>query len=796
MMTHPSTLSELLTGHPFADGEPVVESGDGPLSLGELRARVAVLADALRAAGVQPGQAVGNLVTPGPSSVVVMFAVWAAGAVYVPVNVRSAAAEVAELTGETRAVLLVGPPAGLAARAPGIGAVSYQHESGAAAVLRPARASGGYPPDVAVISRTSGTTGRPKAVLLRHSGTIAALDASLRKLRGRDRAQTPAGGGTRRMNLIPVSLALWAGVWNMLFSFRAGFGVVLLDPFSTAGFARAVQAHDIRSTVLAPAMITMLADDPAITDLSPLRMVRSITAPLSPDGARRFHEKFGAFVLNSYGQTELGGEVVGWTAADMREFGERKLGAAGRPYRDVDLRIRRDDGSEAGAGERGEIFVRSPFRMGGYAGTGAAGQESADERFVDGYLRTGDLGWVDADGFLWIEGRVSDMINRGGLKVFPDEVEEVLRRHPAVGDAGVAPVPDPRLGEVPHAWIVSCQEIDAAELSAWCREYLAPYKVPAGFTRIDALPRSAVGKLLRRELTAGRGGRLRWRICEEDRQVPRYQTLDYTECDGVAWVTLNRPEVHNAFDTRMMREISDCWHQLRGNEDVRVVVLTGAGEKAFCAGLDRAELDRTPTMLGTTGEADAFGQVGSTPLHVNDAVDLLPPKTAGQLWKPVIAAVNGMACGGAFYLLGEVEFIIAAEHATFFDPHTTYGLATVYEPMLMLQRMPLGEVMRMSLLGAAERLSARRAHEIGLVQEVVPAADLHEAARRVAEVIAAQPPLAVQSTVRAIWYAQELGHRQALDVARTLSMLGTDGKSLAAGQEVVRSGLRGKWRLL
>jgi len=115
--------------------------------------------------------------------------------------------------------------------------------------------------------------------------------------------------------------------------------------------------------------------------------------------------------------------------------------------------------------------------------------------------------------------------------------------------------------------------------------------------------------------------------------------------------------------------------------------------------------------------------------------------------------------------------------------------------MLMLQRMPLGEVMRMSLLGAAERLSARRAHEIGLVQEVVPAADLHEAARQVAEVIAAQPPLAVQSTVRAIWYAQELGHRQALDVARTLSMLGTDGKSMAAGQQVFRSGQRGKWRL-
>lgn len=507
------SLSELLDQHPFAAAEPVISSDDGVLTLGELRTRVAALADTLHAAGIGPGQAVGNLVAPGSSSVAVMFAVWAAGAVYVPVNVRYSAEEVAELADETHLALLVGAPADLAVRTLGIGAVSYSHEAGTSAVLRTARTgTAGYPPDVAVISRTSGTTGRPKGVLLRHTGTIEALDASLLKLRGRDRgardgatatgSATTTGSAPHRMNLIPVSLALWAGVWNTLFSFRAGFGVVLLDRFTTAGFARAVREHGIKSTVLAPAMITMLADDPAITELSPLRMVRSITAPLSPQGARRFHQKFGAFVLNSYGQTELGGEVVGWTAADMREFGERKLGAVGRPYANIDLRIRRDDGLDADAGEPGEIFVRSPFRMGGYAGTGAPGQDPADERFVDGYLRTGDLGRVDADGFLWIEGRVSDMINRGGLKVFPDEVEEVLRRHPAVRDAAVAPLPDPRLGEVPHAWIVSDQSLHPDELAAWCREHLAPYKVPAGFTRTGSLPRSDIGKLLRRELSA------------------------------------------------------------------------------------------------------------------------------------------------------------------------------------------------------------------------------------------------------------------------------------------------------
>jgi long-chain acyl-CoA synthetase len=210
-------------------------------------------------------------------------------------------------------------------------------------------------------------------------------------------------------------------------------------------------------------------------------------------------------VLNSYGQTELGGEVVGWTARDVREFGEAKLGAAGRPYPDVDLRI---GGELPGAGELGEIDVRSPFRMDGYAG------DCDDSRFDDGYLRTGDLGRLDADGFLWVEGRVSDMINRGGLKVFPDEVEEVLRRHPAVRDAGVAGRPDRRLGAVPHAWIVldsvdssdsvdplnPSDPLDPAELAAWCRERLAPYKVPAGFTVVSGLPRSEVGKLLRREL--------------------------------------------------------------------------------------------------------------------------------------------------------------------------------------------------------------------------------------------------------------------------------------------------------
>ncbi|MFC1401603.1 MULTISPECIES: enoyl-CoA hydratase/isomerase family protein [Streptacidiphilus] len=270
-----------------------------------------------------------------------------------------------------------------------------------------------------------------------------------------------------------------------------------------------------------------------------------------------------------------------------------------------------------------------------------------------------------------------------------------------------------------------------------------------------------------------------------------FSTLRYEESDHVATVTLDRPEVHNAFDLRMMQELRELWRRLREDDKVRVVILTGAGDRAFCTGLDRGTLDTAEP--GTDDQP--IGIRGGTPLHFDDPGDWISPKTSGDLWKPVIAAVNGMACGGAFYLLGQVEFIIAADHATFFDPHTSFGMASVFESMAMLQRMPLGEVMRMQLTGAHERLSAQRAHQIGLVQEVVPGPELLDAARRVAAVIASQPPLAVQATLRAVWYAQDLGYRQALEVAKTLVTLGDDPAALAEGQAAFNSGTRTPWRL-
>jgi enoyl-CoA hydratase/carnithine racemase len=266
------------------------------------------------------------------------------------------------------------------------------------------------------------------------------------------------------------------------------------------------------------------------------------------------------------------------------------------------------------------------------------------------------------------------------------------------------------------------------------------------------------------------------------------ETLLYDESDGVAWVTLNRPEALNAFDPVMQRELRGLWADLRVNDDVRCIVLTGAGEKAFCTGLDRAGIGNFEDV--PAGKLPGY----NTPWDFDDPGKSVCPKS-NDLWKPVVAAVNGMACGGAFYLLGEVDFIIAAEHATFFDPHVTYGMPAAFEPIQLLHKMPFQEVVRLSLLGAHERMSAARACEVGLVSEVVPGTELADRARWAADAIAGQPALAVQGTVRALWMGLELSRRQALDHAFLVTAVGTDKATLEEGQAVFTSGKRIEWRL-
>ena len=224
---------------------------------------------------------------------------------------------------------------------------------------------------------------------------------------------------------------------------------------------------------------------------------------------------------------------------------------------------------------------------------------------------------------------------------------------------------------------------------------------------------------------------------------------------GVAVVTLDRPRKLNAIDLATASELAAAWREFRFDDTVRAVVLTGAGPRAFCTGLDR----------------DATVPQPNSPYMVDDPLDAIGPK-ANDLWKPVIAAVNGMACGGAFYLLAESEFVVADPAATFFDPHTTYGMVSAYESIGMAQRMPYGEVARMALMGTAERLSAARAYEIGLVSEVTEPGGALAASVERARVIASYPTEAVQGTVRAVWAAKEAARAHALAHAPHLVRLG------------------------
>ena len=469
-------LAALLLDAPDLPDELVFFAGTW-VGRDELEAGATDLVAALRDVGVQPGDVVASLVPTSPAAVAAMFGVWAAGAALLPLNVRLTPGERAQAMTEVRPAAVV------------------ELEDDRLSVV-PAPDAQPVDPEIALVLYTSGTTGRPKPVMLRHRSVLAGIDAVLDTIGLRAAAKRSAP----MPNLVPFSLNLWSGLYNVCFSLRVGAPIVLMRAFEPREFAGLVRRFGIKSSVLAPGMLAMLLDDSGVTDLAPLRFVRNATAPLSPERARAFRERFGVAVLNGYGQSELGGEIVGWNAADAREFADTKLGAVGRPHPGIEVGIRGEGDEHLPAGEVGEVCVRSPYVMAGYL----AADVSAARFTTDGLLRTGDLGRFDHDGFLWLEGRRSELINRSGLKVFPGEVEETLREHAAVADVAVAAMPDDRLGEVPWAFVVprTGATLDDAELESYARERLAPYKVPARFVTVDSLPRNEVGKVVRRELQA------------------------------------------------------------------------------------------------------------------------------------------------------------------------------------------------------------------------------------------------------------------------------------------------------
>ena len=235
-----------------------------------------------------------------------------------------------------------------------------------------------------------------------------------------------------------------------------------------------------------------------------------------------------------------------------------------------------------------------------------------------------------------------------------------------------------------------------------------------------------------------------------------------TSPEGVVTVTLNRPEVMNAFNGAMESEFSQLWSEMRSDDGVRAIVLTAAGDRAFSTGVDVTERFDSDNPF--------VDQLQPWAEHEDPGRHLSPRRN--EVWKPVIAAVHGMCAGGAFYWIADCDIVLCSPEATFFDPHVSYGLVAALEPIALRYRLPFSDVMRMALLGLHERMGAERALAAGLVTEIVARESLLARAQDLARIIAQQPPAAVQGTVKALWQSLDVTRAQALATGLLYTQVG------------------------
>jgi acyl-CoA synthetase (AMP-forming)/AMP-acid ligase II len=463
-------------------------AGTATLTYAGLRRSVQAWARHLDEAGIPPGARVAVRLPDPFGYACALAGILAAGRVVVPLDPGAPAADVARM-------LKVAQPATLA----GDDLETGLPVLGLPVLGLPVLEAAGPGPEPAPDGRggiflcTSGTTGTPKGILLRQDQLmhVAGSVAAYHRL-------VPADRGYCCLPLFHIN----AEVVGLLATLAAGACLVVDRKFSRRGFWELIGTRQITWINAVPAIITILAMDPPVATPGQVRFIRSASAPLAPSALRRFEDSFGIPVVETYGMTEAASMI---TANPLD--GPRKAGSAGRAA-GTEVRVVSRDGSlpqPCPAGTIGRVQIRGPGVITEYA---AGGPEGAID--ADGWLDTGDLGHLDRDGYLFLAGRSDDVINRGGEKIYPREIEEFLLTQPGVGSAVVIGARDEVLGERPVAYVVPAgspglpdlaDQADLADaLRAACEAELPRPKRPAEFCLVPELPLGATGKVSRRRL--------------------------------------------------------------------------------------------------------------------------------------------------------------------------------------------------------------------------------------------------------------------------------------------------------
>jgi len=467
------------------------------LTYGELREQVATAADRLAQLGVGREDRVA-LVLPNSAEAIVLFLAAAAVGTAAPLNAAYKEEEFRFYLEDTAARVLVVPPGqGEAARRAmptGVGLVEAHFDGGGQLVMesvahgdRSRTATSPDDDDVALVLHTSGTTSRPKLVPLRHRNLFASADniASTYGL-------TPSDVALCVMPLFHIH-GLMA---STVATFRSGGTVVAPPKFDPMTFWPILNEHRATWYSAVPTMHQMLlmrnrGERPAGAEK--LRFIRSSSSALSPETMAQLESRFGAPVLEAYGMTEASHQM----ASNPMPPAPRRPGTVGTGT-GVRLGIMADGGAVLPAGSKssGEVVIRGPNVIDGYSNNPEANATS----FVDGWFRTGDQGTIDGDGYLSLIGRLKEMITRGGEKISPREIDDVLKQHPAVAEAVAFGSPHPAWGEEVVAAVVLKEPVAEKELIAFARERLADYKVPKKLYIVDKIPTTATGKIQRRSV--------------------------------------------------------------------------------------------------------------------------------------------------------------------------------------------------------------------------------------------------------------------------------------------------------